>query len=83
MYKRLISNFRKKESKAERSYFITYGDKKFRKSKGRLLTQAKMFGFDYFKAYGPDDMSRYFISHTKPFIRNPKGGGYWLWKPYF
>lgn len=64
-------------------YFITYGDKRFRKSKKRLLAQAKRFGFNNIKAFGFKDISKNFILKTKPYIEDIKGGGYWLWKPYF
>lgn len=64
-------------------YFITYGDKRFRKSKKRLVSQAKLFGFDSVKAFGFNDISNDFITKTKPYINDVKGGGYWLWKPFF
>lgn len=64
-------------------YFITYGDKRFRKSKKRLVSQAKLYNFDSVKAFGFKDVSKNFILKTKPYIEDIKGGGYWLWKPYF
>lgn len=64
------------------NYFITYGDNKFKKSKGRLLNQAIDFGFDFSKAYSFQDLSGEFIKHTSPFINFQRGGGYWIWKAF-
>jgi hypothetical protein len=64
-------------------YFITYGDKKYRKSKKRLVLQAKLFNFESIKTFGFNDLSNDFIAKTKPYIGDVRGGGYWLWKPFF
>jgi len=63
-------------------YFITYGDKNFKKSKDRLIREAKKFGFDNTVAYSPCDLSESFINATKPYIYSTKGAGYWLWKAF-
>lgn len=84
IYAKLITVFKKdvKDIKAEKIYFITYGDQRFKKSKKRLTAQAKLFDFDYVKAFGFNDISADYIIKTEPFIRSIKGGGFWLWKPY-
>ena len=65
-------------------YFFTYGDDKYNNSKIRIKEEAINFGmFDDIKIYGPEDVSTYFLTITKPYIDNQKGGGYWLWKSFF
>jgi hypothetical protein len=64
-------------------YFFSYGDDKYKLSKERINFEAKQFGFDKVNVYGPEDLEQDFISKTHPFISHPRGGGYWLWKPYF
>jgi hypothetical protein len=64
------------------NYFITYGDNKYKKSKKRLLMQAKEFGFQNCFAYSPNDLSESFINATRPHILQERGGGYWIWKAF-
>jgi hypothetical protein len=61
--------------------FITYGDKKFRKSLKRIKKQAKEIGiFDKIITYSPKDLPLYI--KCSPLFASNRGGGYWLWKPY-
>jgi hypothetical protein len=64
-------------------HFISYGDHKYSNSKNRIREEAKSFGFDFVDVYGPDEIDRDFIEKTIPFIKENRGGGYWIWKPYF
>ena len=64
-------------------HFITYGDSKFKKSKQRLLNEAKEFNaFKTIKGYGPQDLSEDFIEKYKDIFKHSRGGGYWIWRPY-
>lgn len=62
---------------------IFYTDAKYQKREEYLLTRLKDVGFDYVRPY-----NRRWLENTGFYIRNreildmPKGGGYWLWKPY-
>lgn len=63
--------------------FISYGDDSFKLSKERIKKEAEHFGFEYIKIYSPDDLSDDFTSKLKVILDMKKGGGYWIWKPYF
>jgi hypothetical protein len=65
----------------KKSFFITYGDKKYKNSKNRIIKEAedsKMF--DNIKAYGPNDVDKEIFSHYKDILKLARGNGYWLWK---
>lgn len=63
--------------------FITYGNHKFKNSKIRLINQAKQYGlFDYFKAYGPEDLDPEFAEKFKHILNQPRIGGYGIWRPH-
>lgn len=64
-------------------HFITYGDSGFEETKQRLCSQAKSLGwFDTITAYSPDDLDDDFKERFKNILELPRGGGYWIWKPY-
>jgi len=64
-------------------HFITYGDSLYEDTKKRLHNQAKNLGwFDYVTSYGPDDLEQDFKEQFKDILELPRGGGYWIWKPY-
>lgn len=61
--------------------FISYGDDKFRKSLAQIKKEAKGVGiFNKIITYSPRDLPDYIKS--SPLFLFPKGGGYWIWKPY-
>lgn len=64
--------------------FITYGNDAFKQSKDRIINEAKDVGCfnGEIKAYDPDDLSREFLEKVAGVISMPRGGGYWIWKPY-
>lgn len=64
-------------------YFFSYGDDKYKNSKQRIKKEAINFGFDRVDIYGREDITQDFIDKTQPYINHPRGGGYWLWKPFF
>jgi hypothetical protein len=64
-------------------YFFTYGDEKYSNSKIRISNESKLFGFDDIAIYGKEDIPIEFIEKTMPYINHHRGGGYWLWKPFF
>jgi hypothetical protein len=64
-------------------HLISYGDEHFAKSKIRLHNQAKALGwFDYITIYEPTDIDSDFKNKFKNILLQPRGGGYWIWKPY-
>lgn len=64
---------------------ICFGDEKFRELRDRYAAQLLSKNiFDKVIAYGAKDIDSYFYNQHKNFINNnPKGYGYWIWKPYF
>ena len=63
-------------------HFLTYADIRFHKAKERLLNEARNFGeFDVITGLGPEDLSGKILELIEP-IKNSRGGGYYLWKPY-
>jgi len=67
---------------APKIHFITYGNERFKKSKQRLVSEAIRFGeFASIKAYGPEDLPFDFSQRYKQILEQPRGGGYWIWRP--
>jgi hypothetical protein len=64
-------------------HLITYGDNKYSESKKRIYNQAKSLGwFDAITLYSPEDLDEEFKEKFKDILELPRGGGYWIWKPY-
>lgn len=64
-------------------HFITYGDDNFKNSKKRLEQEAKnVRWFDSISVFGPEDLDNEFKTKFKDVLKDSKGGGYWIWKPY-
>lgn len=64
--------------------FITYADIKFKKQKKFTLRKAKSKGgFDKTIGYSKSDIDTKFYEKNKHILEQNRGGGYWLWKPYF
>lgn len=64
--------------------FLTYGDENFNKQKKFALKMAKLFGkFEKIIGYQPSDIDSFFYETNKHILDKKRGGGYWLWKPYF
>tara|TARA_R110002051_G_scaffold280030_1_gene341572 strand:+ start:117 stop:1034 length:918 start_codon:yes stop_codon:yes gene_type:complete len=66
-----------------KKYFISFGNKNFKNQLDRIFNEAKEVGwFDEVIAYHPY-LIRDFIKDHEEFINNnPRGFGYWIWKPY-
>ena len=64
-------------------HLITYGNKRFEKSKKRLINEAyNTKWFDTITSYGPEDLDNEFKSKFNDILKQPRGGGYWIWKSY-
>jgi hypothetical protein len=64
--------------------FITYADKMFESRKKLALKSASLLGgFDKCIGYCPDDIDSSFYDKNRSILESERGGGYWLWKPYF
>ena len=67
-----------------KTYFFSYGDNKFTKSKERILKEANESNFfDYCSVYGPKNIEEEFKIKFGDILKQRRGGGYWIWKFYF
>ncbi|KIO78009.1 hypothetical protein TH53_06160 [Pedobacter lusitanus] len=67
-----------------KTHFITYGDDKYRDQR-KLLKQTATDSafFDEVKIFSPSAIDPVFTKHFQSILQQPRGGGYWIWKPYF
>lgn len=61
---------------------INYADKGFKKAQKLNSETARQWGADKVIEYGPEDIDADFRERNKEILNNPKGGGFYLWKPY-
>jgi len=72
-------------------YFLNYADDRFKNKKGqfrknqkKLNKSARKQGFKNIIARNFKDLIKTdFYNENKKILDQPKGAGYWLWKPYF
>jgi len=67
-------------------YLITYIDpiEKYKDTRQRLLDSCDGAGFDYIINYDRSHlMTTEFYSEHKHILDQPRGAGYWLWKPFY
>ncbi len=62
---------------------VNYADKKFRRAQKLNSRTAGQWGADRVIEYGPDDIDETFRRRNREILDTPRGGGYYLWKPYF
>ena len=64
--------------------FICYADEKFIMQQERSIQAAINVGFQYYSTYNRDDLiNTEFYKENKYILDLSRGGGYWLWKPFF
>ena len=64
--------------------YINYASGNFLKSQKYSLNNALKLGcVDEVFSYTFSDIDTKFHNDNKEILNNKKGGGYWLWKPYF
>ncbi len=65
-------------------YLLTYGTSDFSISLFWLKLTAKLFGVDHCIVKHPTDLHKTnFYTEFKSILDQKRGGGYWLWKPYY
>ena len=63
---------------------ISYADKGYENSKKTLKESAiNVGGINIVKQFTFDDIDPVFKEENKEILSMPRGGGYWIWKPYF
>lgn len=61
---------------------INYADEKFRQWQQLQTQTAYLFGADKVREYSPKDIPADFYAKNKFILDQPRGAGYWLWKPW-
>lgn len=61
--------------------FLTYATGSFVPGAQALCESARAVGFDRALALGPDDLDPDFRRDNAALLSEPRGAGYWLWKP--
>ncbi|MDE7415191.1 MAG: hypothetical protein K2N44_02580 [Lachnospiraceae bacterium] len=62
---------------------VNYADKKFQRAQKLNSKTARQWGADKVIEYGPGDIDETFRRQNQEILDTPRGGGYYLWKPYF
>lgn len=69
---------------SKKKYYINYSDEIFKRKQKFALIMAKIRGgFHKTIGYNRDDIDKDFYEINRNILDQKKGGGYWLWKPYF
>lgn len=66
-----------------KTYHINYACGRYIKAQEYCSESARLAGFDKVISYSLDDIDLMFFDKNKQILRQPRGVGYWLWKPYF
>jgi len=64
--------------------FVTYGNEGYKGAKERIKKQAEEMNIfnGNIRIYSPEDLSEEFKAAVGQTLQEPRGGGYWVWKPY-
>jgi hypothetical protein len=63
---------------------LNYANWRFRElQEGNSASGLAVGGFDSVLAFGPEDIEPAFAARCQHILRQERGNGYWLWKPYF
>lgn len=65
-----------------KKYHINYAHNKYLQAQKYCSDSAKSVGFDEVISYTIDDIDSDFYQKNKEILDQPRGAGYWLWKPY-
>ena len=61
---------------------VNYADKRFQRAQKLNSRTARQWGADKVIEYGPEDIDEDFRRRNQEILNAPRGGGYYLWKPY-
>ncbi len=64
-------------------YVITYADEKYKATQNYCEYTAYKYGANTVYKFDKFDIDKNFMNNNNAILDLPKGGGYWLWKPYF
>lgn len=63
-------------------HLITFTDHRMTKSADNLVRSAMTYGAERTAIYGPQDFPLWFNLLAEAQLKNPKGAGTWVWKPW-
>lgn len=66
-----------------KKYHINFAKGRYLEAQKYCSMSAKNVGFDNIISYTSSDIDIEFYNKNKNILNNPRGAGYWLWKPYF
>jgi hypothetical protein len=66
-----------------KKYHINYANGRYLKAQQYCSQSAKEVGFDEVISYSINDIDSNFLEKNKNILKQQRGAGYWLWKPYF
>lgn len=64
-----------------RNIFVSYASGSFISARDQLCQSARAVGFDEVRARGFENLDPDFAATHQAILSQPRGGGYWLWKP--
>jgi hypothetical protein len=65
------------------NHLICFASENMTISRDKCIQSALKHGMDTFTRCSSDDISDEFFIFNKDILEQPRGAGYWLWKPYF
>lgn len=69
---------------SQRIYLMSYGNGEvYQRNQNYLIQSAFNRGIDTFISYRKEHIDSLFYNEHKRILDQPRGAGYWLWKPYF
>jgi hypothetical protein len=60
---------------------INYANERFKQKQSNNTASALRNGFDTYIDFGPDTIQRSFVINYNHILSQPRGNGFWLWKP--
>lgn len=62
---------------------VNYANELYKQTQKYCSKSAYKNGVDKVYEYGPEDIDSNFYQTNEKILKEKRGGGYWLWKPYF
>lgn len=66
-----------------KKYHINYANGRYLKAQEYCSQSAKAVGFDEVLSFSINDIDRDFLEKNIKILSQPRGAGFWIWKPYF
>jgi hypothetical protein len=66
-----------------KNYLVNYSDKTHKESqKNNSISALEIGGFDDVFSFNLNDLGEDFVNENKFIMTQPRGAGYWMWKPF-